>query len=59
MILFAMCEGEGEGDRDTISKRPGRRRAASIAFGRLVAANTIIPYIKNCRYFFSTKKGHI
>lgn len=52
MILFAMCEGEGEGDRDTISKRPGRRRAASIAFGRLVAANTIIPYIKNCKILF-------
>jgi hypothetical protein len=28
---------------NTISKRPGRRRAASIALGRLVAAKTIIP----------------
>jgi len=32
--------------KDTLSKRPGRISAGSIAFGRLVAANTIIPYKK-------------
>lgn len=41
ICIFACWERET--DRDTISKRPGRRRAPSIALGRLVAANTIIP----------------
>jgi hypothetical protein len=41
--------------KDTLSKRPGRISAASIAFGRLVAANTIIP-IANSKPSISVNK---
>ena len=40
---FFFLEDQWQEHWTTLSKRPGRRRAASIAFGRFVAPNTIIP----------------
>ena len=43
MVSAYMSMSQWQEHWKTLSKRPGRRRAASIAFGRFVAPNTIIP----------------
>jgi len=43
MVSAYMSTSQWQEHWKTLSKRPGRRRAASIAFGRFVAPNTRIP----------------